>query len=77
MAMEISGNLPDYAVRKQNYSNYATQSIAESSTANSAKKKEAEKTTETAGSNKAKKTTDYANRLTKLVPSVDFRVGNA
>ncbi len=76
MAMEINGNLPDYAVRKQNYSSYATQSIAESSTANSAKKKETEKTTETAGSSKAKKTTDYANGLAKLVPSVDFKVGN-
>ncbi len=69
MAMEITGNLPDYSVRKQNYSSYANQSIAESSTANSAKKKETEKTTE--------KTTDYANGLAKLVPSVDFKVGNA
>ena len=77
MAMAINGNLPDYAVRKQNYSSYATQSIAESSTANSTKKKETEKTTETAGSSKAKKATDYANELAKLVPSVEFRVGNA
>ena len=30
-----------------------------------------------AGSSKAKQTTDYANRLAKLVPSVDFRIGNA
>ncbi|MBD5499417.1 MAG: hypothetical protein HDR11_17000 [Lachnospiraceae bacterium] len=75
--MAINGNLPDYAVRKQNYSSYATQSIAESSTANSTKKKETEKTTETAGSSKAKKATDYANELAKLVPSVEFRVGNA
>ena len=59
-----------------NYSNYAAQSMAESSTANSAKKKETEKTTETAGSSKTKKTTDYANGLAKLVPSVDFKVGN-
>ena len=66
MAMEITNN----------YSSYATQSMAESSTANSAKKKETEKTTETAGSSKAKKTTDYANGLAKLVPSVDFKVGN-
>ncbi len=77
MAMEIKGNLPDYAVRQQNYNSYATQSIAESSTENSAKKKETEKTTETAGSSKAKKTTGYANELAKLVPSVKFRVGNA
>lgn len=68
MAMEISNN---------NYSSYAAQSMTESSTANSAKKKETEKATETAGSSKEKKTTDYANGLAKLVPSVEFRVGNA
>ena len=67
MAMEITNN----------YSSYAAQSVAESSTANSAKKKETEKTTETLESNKGKKTTDYANGLAKLVPSVDFKVGNA
>ena len=66
MAMEITNN----------YSSYAAQSVAESSTANSAKKKETEKTTETVESNKGKKTTDYANGLAKLVPSVDFKVGN-
>ena len=77
MVMEISGNLPDYGVRKQNYSSYAAQSAAESSTANSAKKKETEKTTETVESSKGKKTNDYANGLAKLVPSVDFKVGNA
>ena len=66
MAMEITNN----------YSSYAAQSMAESSAASSAKKKETEKTTETAGSSKAKKTTDYANGLAKLVPSVDFKVGN-
>ena len=66
MAMEISNNY-----------NYVTQSIMESNTANSTKKKETEKITETAGSSKAKQTTDYANRLAKLVPSVDFRIGNA
>ncbi len=67
MAMEITNN----------YSSYAAQSVAESSTANSAKKKETEKTTETVESNKGKKTTDYANGLAKLVPSVEFKVGNA
>lgn len=77
MAVEMNGNFPDYAVRKQNYSNYAAQSMAESSTAGNAKKKETEKITETAGSSKAKKTTDYANGLAKLVPSVAFKVGNA
>ena len=77
MAMEIIGNLPDCAVRKQNHSSYATQSMTQNSTANSTKKKETEKTTETAGNSKAKKTADYANGLAKLVPSVEFRVGNA
>ena len=38
MAMEINGNLPDYAVRKQNYNSYAMQNIAESSTGNSAER---------------------------------------
>ena len=36
MAMEINGNLPDYAIRKQNYNSYAMQNIAESSTGNNA-----------------------------------------
>ena len=60
-----------------NYSSYATQSVVENDTENSTKKKETEKTTETLGSSKGKKTTDYANGLAKLVPSVDFKVGNA
>ena len=77
MAMEINGNLPGYRVRKQDYSSYATQSAAESGTANSAKKRETEKTAETVGGSKGKKTTGYANGLAKLVPSVDFKVGNA
>ena len=67
MAMEISSA----------YNSYATQSVAESSTANSTKKKETEKTIETAGRSKAKNTTDYANELAKLVPSVEFKVGNS
>ena len=67
MAMEISSA----------YNSYATQSIAESSTANSTKKKEIEKTSETAGRSKAKNTTDYAKELAKLVPSVEFKVGNS
>ena len=67
MAMEITNN----------YSSYATQSVVENDTENSTKKKETEKTTETLGSSKGKKTTDYANGLAKLVPSVDFKVGNA
>lgn len=42
MAMEISGNLLDYSARKQNYGNYAAQSMA-----GNTKKKETEKTPET------------------------------
>ena len=45
MAMEITNN----------YSSYAAQSVAESSTANSTKKKETEKTTETLESNREKR----------------------
>lgn len=68
MAMEISG---------QNYSGYAAQSMAGNSAANSTKRKETGKTQETAGSGKSKSTTEYADELAKLVPSVEFRVGNA
>lgn len=61
MAMEITNN----------YSSYATQSIA-----GNTKKKETEKTQETAENSKSRSTTEYANELAKLVPSVDFKVGN-
>lgn len=77
MAMEINGNFPDYAVRKQNYSSYAAQSVAESGAASSTKKKGTEKTPETAGNSKSKSTAEYANELSKLVPSVEFKVGNS
>ncbi len=53
MAMEIMSNVCN---------SYATQSIVESSTADSSKKKET--------------VAEYARKLAKLVPSVDFRVGN-
>lgn len=66
MAMEITSN----------YSSYAVQSMAERNRANSTKKKAAEKTSETTNSNKAKSTGEYVNELAKLVPSVDFMVGN-
>lgn len=75
MAMEITGNLPDYSVRQQNYGSYAMQGMAESSVTNSTKKKEAEKTPQTAGNNKPKSTADYMNELAKLVPSVELKVG--
>ncbi len=77
MVMEINGNLPDYAVRKQNYSSYAAQNMAGSNAASSTKKKETEKTSDTAGSSKSKSTSDYANELAKLAPSVEFKVGNS
>ncbi len=68
MAMEISGNLPDYAVRRQNYGSYAAQGMAGN--------KKTERTQETAESSKSENTAEYAYRLKKLVPSVDFKVGN-
>lgn len=68
MAMEINGNFPDYAVRKQNYSSYGAQGMAGN--------KKTERTQETAESGKSENTAEYANRLKKLVPSVDFKVGN-
>lgn len=61
MAMEITNN----------YSSYAAQGMA-----GNTKKKETEKTQETAESSKSRSTTEYANELAKLVPSVDFKVGN-
>ena len=67
MAMEINGN----------YSGYTAQSMTGNTAAGSAKKKETEKTRETTGSGKSKSTAEYANELAKLVPSVEFRVGNA
>ncbi|MDE7251367.1 MAG: hypothetical protein K2O32_00280 [Acetatifactor sp.] len=61
MAMEITNN----------YSSYAAQGIA-----GNTKKKETEKTQEAAEGSKSRSTTEYADELAKLVPSVDFRVGN-
>ncbi|NBH18355.1 hypothetical protein D3Z55_13020 [Clostridiaceae bacterium] len=61
MAMEIINN----------YSSYAAQGMA-----GNTKKKETEKTQKTAESSKSKNTAEYANGLAKLVPSVDFKVGN-
>ena len=61
MAMEITNN----------YSSYAAQGMA-----GNTKKKETEKTQKTAENSKSKKTAEYANELAKLVPSVDFKVGN-
>jgi len=66
MAMEITNN----------YRSYVAQGMAGNSAAGSTKKKETEKTQETAENSKSKKTAEYANELAKLVPSVDFKVGN-
>ena len=61
MAMEITNN----------YSSYAAQGMA-----GNTKKKETDNTQERAESSKSKNTAEYANVLAKLVPSVDFKVGN-
>ena len=61
MAMEITNN----------YSSYAAQGMA-----GNTKKKETEKTQETAEGSKSRSTAGYADELAKLVPSVDFMVGN-
>lgn len=67
MAMEITNS----------YSNYAVQGMAGSGVAGSTKKKETESISETAGSSKSKSTSDYVDELAKLVPSVEFKVGNS
>lgn len=82
MAMEITNN----------YGSYAAQSMAGNNAANGAGKKETNKasqatnqttrqttgqTAQTAGSSKSNSTSDYVNELSKLVPSVEFRVGNS
>ncbi len=74
MTMEINGNLPDYSVRKQNYSGYAAQSMVGDGVAGSIKKKETENTH---GSGKTKSTAEYMKELEKLAPSVEFKVGNS
>ena len=77
MAMELNGNLPDYTAGKQNYSSYVSQGMAQNSAASGTKKKGTEKTQETAGNSKSKSIAEYANELAKLVPSVEFKVGNS
>lgn len=74
MAMEINGNVPDYSVRKQNYGGYAAQNVAESNRANDVKQKETEKTSE---KSQKESTAEYAKKLAKLVPSVEFKVGSS
>ncbi len=66
MAMEITNN----------YSSYTAQSMAERSTANSTKKKEAEKTSAATKTGNAESTSDYLSRLQKQVPYMMLEVGN-
>ena len=68
MAMEING---------LHYGSYGPQGAAGNSTVDGAKRKEPEKVQETAGNNRPRNTAEYASELAKLVPSVEFRVGNA
>lgn len=67
MAMQITNT----------YSSYAAQGMAGSDATSGTKKKETEKTQETNGNSKSKSTAEYAKELAKLVPSVDFKIGNA
>lgn len=76
MAMEIINH----------YSNYVTQSMAQSSAANNTTKKAAEKsektenqakTTQTIENSKVKNTAEYTKKLEQLAPSVEFKVGTA
>lgn len=75
-----------------NYGRFPTQSMAESVAVNSAEKKESKRSSQaerqtayqttreasqTSGSSKSNSTSDYVNELSKLVPSVEFRVGNS
>lgn len=71
MAMEITNTYSSYVAQ-----NMAGSSVAGGSAVNSTKKKEAEKTTEAAGSSKSKTTEEYMNELKKLVPSMECKVGN-
>lgn len=67
MAMEIN----------QNYNSYAAQSMAQNNGVNNTKKNEAEKTQQKAESSKSESTAEYAKKLAKLVPSVEFKVGSS
>ncbi len=67
MAMEITSS----------YNNYVTQGMSGNSAASGTKKKETEKTKETAENSKAKSTKEYAKELAKLVPSAEFQLGSS
>ena len=74
MAMEITSNYnayeSTYAAQKQETAKNQAASGKETLETVVAQKKF------TVGNGKAKSTTDYAKKLEKLVPSVDFKVGN-
>lgn len=76
MAMEMKGNFTDYAIRSYNYGGYAAQSPARSGAADGVKKEETGNRSERAGDGKPKSTTAYADELAKLVPSMEFKIGN-
>lgn len=59
------------------YNSYASQIMAENGTTSGTKKKEAGKSSPTAKNDQAESTADYVRQLAKLVPSVEFRVGNS
>ncbi len=71
MAMEINGNLPDYSARKQNYSGYVAQSVADST-----KKKETEKTSAATKTGNTESTSDYLSKLQKQVPYMTLEIGS-
>ena len=59
------------------YNSYASQIMAENNTPRGTKKKEAEKSSPTAKNDMDESMADYVRQLAKLVPSVEFRVGNS
>lgn len=67
MAMEI----------RNSYDSCAAQSMADSSTVNSTKKKDAGKTKETSLNRTSQSTSNYVDELQKLVPSAQLRAGSS
>lgn len=61
---------------ENHYSNYTIQNLSGRSADNSIKNKESEKASAIAKSNSEKSKEQYVKELAKLVPSVEFRVGN-
>lgn len=66
MAMEITNG----------YGSYAAQYVAGNGSTNGTKKKDTEQTTETVNGSKSKSTAEYMSELSKLVPSVECKIGN-